>query len=114
MYSTHNFYFKPLLLHLHSCRSSIVRVTKRKGLSNGKHLLNIVRITHLPTPLTLRTQNAIAERIAYCSPGFVCLLLRERSWTTHPPNDTPERERSLLGRRSQVMSPNTFSIISSG
>jgi hypothetical protein len=114
MYSGHNFYFKPYIVSF-----ALLPVIDRKGieaqgLSNGKHLLHIVRITHLPTSLTLRTQSAIAERIAYCSPGFVCLPLLKRSWTTHPPNDTPERERSLLGRRSQVMSPNTFSIISSG
>jgi hypothetical protein len=28
--SAHNFYFNPLLLHLQSCRSPIVRVTKQK------------------------------------------------------------------------------------
>ena len=34
------------LLHLHSCRSSIVRVWKQWGLSNRNHPFDTVRITH--------------------------------------------------------------------
>jgi hypothetical protein len=114
MYSGHNFYFKPDIVSF-----ALLPVIDRKGigtrgLSNRKHLFNTVRITHLLTSLILRTRNAIAKRIAYRSPVFVRVLLRGRSWTTQSPIDTPERERSLLGRRSQVMSPNTIGIISSG
>ena len=55
-------------------------------------------------------RTAIAKRIAYRSPVLVCVLLFERSWTLHSPFVTTERERSILGRRSQVMSPSTSSI----
>jgi hypothetical protein len=114
MYSAHNFYFNPFiassaLLPVIDCKG-----WKQQGLSNRNHLFDTVRITHLSTSLTLRTWNAIAEWIAYCSSVFVSVLLRGRSWTTQSPNDTPERERSLLGRRSQVMSTNISGIISSG
>ena len=114
MYSGHNFYFKPYIASL-----ALLPVTDRKGLGaprfiNRKHLSNTVHITRLPTSLTLRTSNAIADRIAYPSSEFVHVLFRGRSWTTQSPINTPERESSLPGRKPQVMSPNTFSIIPSG
>ena len=84
-----------------SCRSSIVRVWKQRGLSNRNHPFDTVRITHSPTLLTLRTPNTIAEWISYCSLVFVCMLLCGRSWTTQSPNNTSKRERSILERRSQ-------------
>ena len=61
MYSGHNFYFKPYIVSF-----TLLPVIDRKGieaqgLSDGKHLFNTVHITHLPTLLTLRTKNAIAE-----------------------------------------------------
>ncbi len=75
------------------------------------HPFDTVGITHLPTSLTLRPPNAIAKWISYYSSVFVSVLLCGQSWTTQSPNNTSKRERSILGRRSQVMSPNTFSII---
>ena len=114
MYSTHNFYFNPYI-----ASSALLPVIDRKGIEAPRLIVNYalritVQLTHLPTSLTLRTQNAIAKRIAYRSPVLVCVLLCGRSWTLHSPFYTPERERSILGRRSQVMSPNTSDIISSG
>ena len=61
MYSGHNFYFKPYiasfaLLPVVNCKG-----IEARGLSNSRHLFNTVRITHLPTSLTLRTPHAIAK-----------------------------------------------------
>ena len=114
MYSTHNFYFNPYI-----ASSALLPVIDCKGIEASRLIVNYalritVQLTLLPTSLTLRTQNAIAKRIAYRSPVLVCVLLCGRSWTLHSPFYTPERERSILGRRSQVMSPNTSGIISSG
>jgi hypothetical protein len=58
----------------------------------------------LPTLLTLRPPNAIAEWISYYSSVFVSVLLCGQSWTTQSPSNTSERERSILGRRSQIES----------
>ena len=94
MYSRHNFYFKPILFHLHSCRSLIVRVLAR-GLSNRKHLFNTGRITHLPMLLTQRTPNAIAEWIAFWFSG-ICVCAPSWTIVDHSISHQHPRARALV------------------
>ena len=102
MYSGHNFYFKPYIVSF-----ALLPVIDRKGieaqgLSNGKHHHDTVQLTPRTTCFPLLPKNAIAKRFAYASPAFVCVLLCGRSWTTQSPIITPERERSLRGRKSHL------------
>ena len=114
MYSGHNFYFKPYIASL-----ALLPVTDRKSLEaprfiNRKHPFDTVQLT--TTVYFAHTIDAERHRRVNRTSYHLLPLCASggRLWSIHSPIFTPERESSPLGRRSQVMSPNTRGIISSG